>query len=607
MIARNFESLTEEGEPEEYGLRSRCWHRLRAGTLRVPGFFSRLDFTCSAAGLFLLTCAVLLLAGGCGGGAEDGAHPPTVPRGPAPPTRPNPIELEFRPTDLGSPDASDGEDYRDAEFMAHWGLDAISADEAYGRGYFGQGVTIAVADDGMDLTHPDLAVDGRIRAPWHIRKRNNMVSEAYREGVHGTYVAMIAAGARGNADGNFEITVDDGARIPTKNIHGVAPEASVMPIAMEGGANPVVAMRYAVENEAQVLNLSIGVGAPSTLSAPVPCNYGKYEGREGIWLTCKGLPYFRPLLVEDLGLTGEFADLALTLEGKDIVFVWAAGNDEWNSESDFRVPMCGKNRIKPDEEGCPLGELVHTTKQDFMENFRWIHDADNPELTVSFREMWGTECGEDSCVEYNSPGGWKEAPRFEPGLLGKWVVVAASDRNGAISGFSNGCGAARNWCLVAPGEGLTINPGDSHGLRGTSFAAPMVSGALAVLKSRFPDMPMEVVQAILLVSADPVGIREDNPEEPDPVYGWGRLNLGEAVIKQDTVRLPYSVPGTAGVTRAIFPGSYQRSLFPSSVQTYAGSQDRSLRQGQCVSPYEIIRRYQNRNGRPQQMIGRNGV
>ena len=76
--------------------------------------------------------------------------------------------------------------------------------------------------------------------------------------------------------------------------------------------------------------------------------------------------------------------------------------------------------------------------------------------------------------------------------------------------------------------------------------APTVSGALAVLKSRLPSMPMEVVQAVLLASADPLGTRVADPDEPDPVYGWGRLNLGRAVMMQGTVRLPYSVSGTAG-------------------------------------------------------------
>ena len=554
---------------------------------------SRLDFTCRVAGLVLLACATLFLAGGCGGGTEGSS-----PRDRTAPTRPNPIELEFRPTQLSSPDASDGQDYRDTEFMTHYGLAAISADEAYSRGYFGQGVTIAVADDGLDTTHPDLAVDAKIRAPWHIRNQNSVVVEPYKivGPGHGTWVALIAAGAMDNTSGIFEITIEGGNPVPTENVHGVAPQASVMPIALKGGATPREAIRYAVDNEAQVLNLSIGI--PTSYS-------GKYADREGVWLTLP-LLYFRPLLSLDLDrhlLTREFTEVARILEDQDIVLVWAAGNDGWNSDHGTLINMCGKNSI--DEGGCMLGE-IEVTQEEFMENFRWLYDRDNPDRTFSFKDMWGTDCGEDNCVEYNSPGGWKEAPSFEPGLLGKWLVVAASTENGRIAGFSNGCGAARNWCLVAPGHGLTISPEKPGGLEGTSFAAPMVSGALAVLKSRFPDMPMEVIQAILLVSADPVGTRQDNREEPDPVYGWGRLNLGNAIIQQDMVRLPYSVPETAGATRGTSPGNYQPAMFPAFAQADVGGQGRGLRREQSVSPYEIIRRYRNRNRHLHALSARRG-
>ena len=171
--------------------------------------------------------------------------------------------------------------------------------------------------------------------------------------------------------------------------------------------------------------------------------------------------------------------------------------------------MCGKNFAG--EDGCLLGEGLVSTVE-FMQNFTWLSD----DRKISFKEMWGTDCGSDDCADYNSPGEWKEAPLFEPRLLGKWLVAGAMDENGEISRFSNGCGATRNWCLMAPGEDLTLG---GKAISGTSFAAPIVSGALAVLKSRLPSMPMEVVQAVLLVSADPLGSRVNNPNEPDPVYG----------------------------------------------------------------------------------------
>ncbi len=493
-----------------------------------PGFPRRLLHGRKLRGAVpLLACLALLAACGGGGGGggsampNPGSPPPSNPGGPS---TPNPAGLEFRPVDLGAPRASDGVDYRTAEYGEHWGLESISAHTAYQRGYFGQGATIAVADDGMDLTHPDLKdrittpqrfnIDGAVDGP---------VTETSRFTVHGTYVAMIAAGARANAEGVFEVTVDQGdpipTPVPTKNVHGVAPSASIMPIGLSGGGQPAAALRHAVANGADVINFSIGVS---------PIHEGTYDGRPGVWLT-QGLPLFNPLIRNDDYWTGEFAQAARELADRDIVAVWAASNDGWNAVNN-QVGMCGKN--SRDEEGCLLGnETVPATE--FMAKFTRRED-DAP-----FRELWGADCGSDDCVDYNSGGGWNEAPLFEPGLLGKWLVVAAMDRNGEIAPFSNGCGAARNWCLMAPGNDLEILPGP--GIGGTSFAAPMVSGALAVLKSRLPDMPMHVVQALLLDSATPLGTRLDNPREPDPVYGWGRLNLGNAITRQGMVSLPYSV------------------------------------------------------------------
>ena len=464
----------------------------------------------------LLACLVLLTA--CGGGGGGGSAPPVVP--PAPAT-PNPVGLEFRPTDLPAPAPSDGMDYRTTEYREHWGLESISAHTAYQRGYFGQGVIIAVADDGMDLTHPDLA--GRIVAPRRVILGDALVTEDRPGTVHGTYVAMLAAGARANTGGTFEVAVDNGAAIPTKNVHGVAPLASIMPIEISGG-EPPPALRHAVDNGAHVINFSIGLS---------PSHYGTYEGRSGVWLTTP-LPSFNPLLREDDYLRSQFAQAEAYLENKDIVAVWAAGNEGWNAINN-RVNMCGKNTR--DEDGCELGEgPVPATE--FMEKFTREGD------TAPFKDSWGADCGGGGCVDYNSGGGWGEAPLFAPGLLGKWLVVAAMKEDGEIASRSNGCGAARNWCLVAPGEDLRILPGQDFpgtGESGTSYAAPMVSGALAVLKSRLASMPMEVVQALLLDSADPIGTRVSKPGEPDPVYGWGRLNLGNAITRQGAVRLPYSV------------------------------------------------------------------
>ncbi|MDE0698110.1 MAG: S8 family serine peptidase, partial [Boseongicola sp.] len=394
-----------------------------------------------------LAAAFAGLLAACGGGPPVGeGSVPHQEGGPTPPPAPgsaNPTGLDFRATALGAPAAPDGRNWRTAEYLGHWGLDAISAHEAYARGHFGQGVTIAIADDGFDPTHPDLA--GRIRAPRHVVHRDANVFEPGYGGQpgegHGTYVALVAAGASGNAGGPFGIDIEGGRVIPTKNAHGVAPQASVMPIQLSGGGHPAEAIRHAAANGAQVVNLSIGLHWGY---------YGEFAGRDGVWLTTP-LPIFRPLIGSELGrrhtgtprILDDFGEIAGILGGNDMTVVWSAGNDGWNAVNNH-VHMCGKNFIG--EDGCPLGQGP-VSAVDFMENFSWLYDRDDPSRKLRFRDMWG-ECGSGSCADYNSGGSWYAGPQFEPGLLGKWLVVGALGRHGEIAGFSNGCGEARNWCVL---------------------------------------------------------------------------------------------------------------------------------------------------------------
>lgn len=114
-------------------------------------------------------------------------------------------------------------------------------------------------------------------------------------------------------------------------------------------------------------------------------------------------------------------------------------------------------------------------------------------------------------------------PLSRSGLARGWLVVASVDADNTLSSFSNACGAARNWCLVAPGNGVTTlgsAPRTVVRARGTSFAAPAASGALAVLMDAFPSLTAQQARTILLRTATPLG---------DPaLYGRGLIDLERA-------------------------------------------------------------------------------
>lgn len=111
------------------------------------------------------------------------------------------------------------------------------------------------------------------------------------------------------------------------------------------------------------------------------------------------------------------------------------------------------------------------------------------------------------------------------------LAVGASTRNDTRAIFSN-YGARLD--LVAPGEGIysTLRANaQAYGLfnstgSGTSFAAPHVAGAAALVRSLRPDLDQAAVYEVVRHTADDV-------DEPgwDLQTGWGRLNAARAVAE----------------------------------------------------------------------------
>ena len=95
-----------------------------------------------------------------------------------------------------------------------------------------------------------------------------------------------------------------------------------------------------------------------------------------------------------------------------------------------------------------------------------------------------------SMPDFSSPGVWDGLGLIFPELRGHVITVVALGQDGNIAHYSNRCGIAKAFCLAAPGSNMVSasNIGDdlySVGSSGTSFAAPIVSGSLALLRQYF--------------------------------------------------------------------------------------------------------------------------
>lgn len=149
----------------------------------------------------------------------------------------------------------------DQFFPDQWGLTNIAAPEAWQQEQAtGLGVTVAVIDTGIDMTHEDLLCPAKIRAVGGSDFIDGDGDPADENG-HGTHVAGIIGACTDNGVG----------------IAGVAPEASILPIRVldaSGSTTNVESMAQAIDlataEGAQVINLSLTAALEGVVPIPAP-------------------------------------------------------------------------------------------------------------------------------------------------------------------------------------------------------------------------------------------------------------------------------------------------------------------------------------------------
>ena len=177
--------------------------------MSFPLFFAR---TIRAFGFFALGACAFAVLSACGGGGGGGGVPaPAV------------IGLGVSVVAANTDCAFNGCTTRAIEYSAeaefknigdnHNPLKSINAHFAYARGFTGKGVTVAVADHGINMDHPEFA--GRITLGYNA---GNPSKPPEDDSGHGTAVAGIIAAAKNNSP-----TVGAG-------MHGVAYDATIIPI-----------------------------------------------------------------------------------------------------------------------------------------------------------------------------------------------------------------------------------------------------------------------------------------------------------------------------------------------------------------------------------------
>jgi len=165
--------------------------------------------------------------------------------------------------------------------------------------------------------------------------------------------------------------------------------------------------------------------------------------------------------------------------------------------------------------------------------FVWTADSSHGDpCTPQSDENCIPDAGDPTTGRYDatSPGILGGAVARLPELRGHNVVVVSLAEDGTIASFTNRCGVAANWCIAAPGTRIYVAYSGSGGTtfsrrQGNSYATPLVSGGLALMKQLFRNqLSNRALVTRLFRTADKSGRYTDSA-----TYGQGAMDLGAAV------------------------------------------------------------------------------
>jgi hypothetical protein len=435
-----------------------------------------------------LVLVTLISCGGGGGGGSN--NTPVVSQTPTPPSTPPSLSFDELKEQY--------EGYY--EYQSQWGLNMINASSAYARGATGAGITIGITDSGLDLNHPEIDTQRISSNSATCNDGGNCFVGNYQPTTddlrHGTIVTGIAAG--GLSKGN-------------SGMHGVAFDAEVLFVAIELGSPP---------DDYDPVDIGTDDGSGNITDAP-----DNLAGIDNFFSQLFAIynDYDADIVNNSYGYSGNVNDFTESLvrnafpntiqvmsqlgvpDADKTIYVWAAGN---------------------------AGQYA------------------------------------DQGVDFSSPEILPGMAYYISEISGHSIAVVSIDEDGQISSFSNRCGVSQDYCIAAPGNNITVpyptstsdtgflssNVNDNNysdcltdnscyaiGAAGTSFAAPFVSGGLAVIADYFEGQlgSHEIVNR-LFSTANKEGIYADKA-----VYGQGLMDLNAATnpIGQLSATMSLSLSG----------------------------------------------------------------
>ncbi len=156
-----------------------------------------------------------------------------------------------------------------------WNLNAVNAPEAWQAGYTGEGVVVAVIDTGVNISHTDLDDNIWVNTGEIAGDGIDNDGNGYVDDIHGwNFVGNNANVSDDNGHGTH-VAGTIGAERNGFGATGVAPDSTILPIKVlnqqgSGLVNSIArGIRYAVDNGADIVNLSLGGGFSSVIASAI--------------------------------------------------------------------------------------------------------------------------------------------------------------------------------------------------------------------------------------------------------------------------------------------------------------------------------------------------
>jgi minor extracellular serine protease Vpr len=426
------------------------------------------------------------------------------------------------------------------------------------NGITGEGIKIAVIDTGVDFNHPDLlgwGPEGKVIGGYNFIQEGEPPMD---NNGHGTQVAGVIA-----ADGQ---------------VKGVAPKAKILAykVSEDGDAVSsdliIKAIEKAIEDKADIINISLGVNKTNTQIDGAVTQALEKEifvvtaaGNDGPGLGTIGSPG-KNFGAVTVGATYNnlTSSLVATLEVNEKPFTV--------------IPMVGSTNLdEPIEASITVGgygkedDLIGINVTDSILLVERGSDVEGELLYFSIKEANSANAGAKALVVYNNePGiflGELTHEFVEPGYQPRIPVVSIDREEGLeikemikednfaslhlffnpdfVAHFSSRGPVSPFYIkpdIVAPGAYIntTQNNGGYNFTSGTSYAAPHVSGAAALLIQKNPGIHHHEIKSLLLTTVEPVSDAYGQ-EFPLNDAGVGRLNIARAIDATLVIQPPHFV------------------------------------------------------------------